>query len=87
MLGIHEVLPGDGRPWIIMEYVPARSLLQLIRDGGALHAVQAAHIGLAVLQALNAAHRMAVLHTQGREHLRTAARPATPPTAATATPQ
>jgi hypothetical protein len=59
---IHDVLTGDDQPWIVMEYVPARSLWQLIKEDGALPAGQVARIGLAVLQALNAARRVGVLH-------------------------
>ena len=59
---IHDVLTGDDQPWIVMEYVPARSLLQLINEDGALPAGRVARIGLRVLQALNAARRMGVLH-------------------------
>jgi hypothetical protein len=59
---IHDALTGDDQPWIVMEYVPARSLLQLIKEDGVLPAEQVARIGLAVLQALNAAHRVGVLH-------------------------
>jgi hypothetical protein len=59
---IYDVLTGDDQPWIIMEYVPARSLLQLIKEDGALPAGEVARIGLAVLHALNAARGAGVLH-------------------------
>lgn len=59
---IHAVLTGDDEPWIVMEYVPSRSLLELIRAEGALPAGRVAGIGLAVLGALGAARRRGVLH-------------------------
>jgi len=45
-----------------MEYVPSRSLLQLIEDAGPLPVGQVARIGLAVLDALDGARRAGVLH-------------------------
>jgi len=59
---IHDVLTGDEQPWIVMEYVPSRSLLQLINSEGVLPAGQVARIGLAVLHALRAARDLSVLH-------------------------
>ena len=59
---IYDVQHGDERPWIVMEYVPARSLLQVIKENGALPADQVAGIGLAVLSALDAAFRVGVVH-------------------------
>jgi len=59
---IHDVLTGDDQPWIVMEYVPSRSLLQLINSDGVLPAGQVARIGLAVLHALDAARDLKVLH-------------------------
>jgi len=59
---IHDVLTGDDQPWIVMEYIPARSLLQLINDDGPLPVGEVARIGLAVLHALNAAHGVGILH-------------------------
>jgi serine/threonine protein kinase len=59
---IYDVQPGDERPWIVMEYVPARSLLQVIRENGPLPPSEVAGIGLAVLSALDAAQRVGVVH-------------------------
>ena len=59
---IYDVQPGDERPWIVMEYVPARSLLQVIKENGPLPAGEVAGIGLAVLSALDAAQRVGVVH-------------------------
>jgi len=59
---IYDVQHGDERPWIVMEYVPARSLLQVIKENGPLPIDQVAGIGLAVLSALDAAFRVGVVH-------------------------
>ncbi|GGN22032.1 putative Ser/Thr protein kinase [Actinoplanes campanulatus] len=51
-----------GRSWIVMEYVPSRSLHQVVRDDGPLAPREAARIGLGMLAALRAAHAAGVLH-------------------------
>src|SRR3954452_11521266 len=58
----YDVQPGDERPWIVMEYVPSRSLLQVIKENGPLPPTEVAGIGLAVLSALDAAQRAGVSH-------------------------
>jgi predicted Ser/Thr protein kinase len=59
---IYDVQSGDDQPWIVMEYVRSRSLLQVIEENGPLPVEQVAGIGLAVLSALDAANRVGVLH-------------------------
>ena len=58
---IYDVVHED-RPWIVMEYVPSRSLLQMIKEDGPLPVVHVALIGLAILSALEAAREAGVLH-------------------------
>ncbi|AEH07920.1 MULTISPECIES: serine/threonine-protein kinase [Protofrankia] len=59
---ILDVVVDDGMPWIIMELVPsARTLADAVRTG-ALPAPEVARIGLAVLDALTAAHHLGVTH-------------------------
>jgi hypothetical protein len=62
VVGIYDVLPGEDEPWIVMEYVPSRSLMQLIKESGPLPVDRVAGIGLALLGALDAAGRVGVLH-------------------------
>src|SRR3954452_2261410 len=57
-----DVIPGDDEPWIVMEYVPSRSLQQVIDESGALPPARVAGIGLAVLDALLAVRRAGLLH-------------------------
>ena len=59
---VYDVAVTDAGPWIVMEYVPSRSLSQLVHDEGPLTPARAARIGLAVLAALRAAHHVGVLH-------------------------
>jgi serine/threonine protein kinase len=58
----YDVQSGDERPWIVMEYIPSRSLQQVIKEHGPLPPKEAAGIGLAVLSALEAADRVGVVH-------------------------
>src|SRR4051812_882062 len=59
---IYDVQSGDEQPWIVMEYVRSRSLMQVIEENGPLPVEEVAGIGLAVLSALDAANRVGVLH-------------------------
>ncbi|MEV4061997.1 serine/threonine-protein kinase [Nonomuraea dietziae] len=59
---VHDVVEEDGRPWIVMELVRAWSLEQAIRQSGPLPVIQAAEIGVRVLDALRHAHAAGILH-------------------------
>ena len=59
---IFDVLQAEGNPWIVMEFVPSRSLHEVVREHGAMAPERAAGIGLEVLAGLCAAHRAGVLH-------------------------
>src|SRR4051794_38426182 len=65
---IYDIVHSDDQPWIVMEYVASRSLHQVINEDGPLSPVEAARIGLAVLDALAAAHRAGVLHRDVKPH-------------------
>ncbi|MEV6607357.1 serine/threonine-protein kinase [Kutzneria sp. NPDC051319] len=53
---------GDGMPWLVMEYVPSRSLSQLLEEQGTLAPQEAARIGMHVASALAAAHAAGIVH-------------------------
>jgi len=53
---------GDKRPWIVMEYLPSRSLADVVAADGPLPPARVAEIGMAMLGALYTAHRNGVLH-------------------------
>ncbi|MFY1675228.1 protein kinase domain-containing protein [Plantactinospora sp. WMMB334] len=59
---VFDVLRTDGDPWIVMEYVPSRSLQDVLASDGPVSSTRAAEIGLGVLGALKAAHRAGVMH-------------------------
>nr|WTA65840.1 protein kinase [Micromonospora sp. NBC_00855] len=59
---LYDVVAVDGSPWIVMEYVPSRTLQDVVDTEGPLEPARAARIGLAVLDALQAAHTAGVLH-------------------------
>lgn len=59
---IHDVIQQNGLPWIIMEYVPGRSLADMIESAGPVPPAQAAEIGLQILDALRAAHAAGIVH-------------------------
>ncbi|MGX7669910.1 protein kinase domain-containing protein [Plantactinospora sp. DSM 117369] len=59
---VFDVLRTDGDPWIVMEYVPSRSLQDTLASDGPVSPTRAAEIGLGVLGALKSAHRAGVMH-------------------------
>lgn len=60
---VHDVVVHEGLPWIVMEYVPdAVDLQAVVRRSGPLPPAEVARIGLAVLDALTAGHRVGILH-------------------------
>ncbi|MET7965165.1 serine/threonine-protein kinase [Micromonospora sp. NPDC005305] len=59
---IFDVLRTDGDPWIVMEYVPSKSLQDAIAEDGPVSAAKAVEIGLGVLGALKAAHKAGIMH-------------------------
>ncbi|GII62570.1 hypothetical protein Skr01_26550 [Sphaerisporangium krabiense] len=59
---VHDVVEEDGRPWIVMELVRAWSLEQAVLQSGPLPVMQAAEIGVRVLDALRHAHAAGILH-------------------------
>lgn len=62
VIAVYDVVEEDGRPWIVMELVRARSLDQVIKQDGVLPWQRAADIGRQMLAALHAAHEAGVLH-------------------------
>lgn len=62
IIGVHDVIEADGRPYIVMELVDGPSLAELISRTGPVDAREAARIGIALLGALRKAHDSGVLH-------------------------
>ncbi|NJP35650.1 serine/threonine-protein kinase [Micromonospora thermarum] len=59
---VYDVVPVGDSPWIVMAYVPSRTLQDVLDDDGPLPPGRTAAIGLDLLAALNAAHTSGVLH-------------------------
>jgi serine/threonine protein kinase len=59
---IYDIAEDDGHPCIVMEFLPFKSLRDLLTDEGPLPPDRAARVGLGVLAALSAAHAQGILH-------------------------
>jgi serine/threonine protein kinase len=59
---VFDVVEEDGRPWLVMEHVSARSLQDIVEEQGPLPPPVVARIGLDVLAALEAAHAEGIVH-------------------------
>jgi serine/threonine protein kinase len=57
-----DVVNEDGRPWIVMELVEARTLAEIIDIAGPLPYPRVAEIGLQLISALKAAHDEGIVH-------------------------
>jgi hypothetical protein len=59
---VYDVVEDGGQPWLIMEYVPSRSLAMVLRDAGTLTPYQVADVGAQAAAGLAAAHAVGVIH-------------------------
>ncbi|MFC7309853.1 protein kinase [Streptomyces monticola] len=59
---LHDIVEHGAQPWIVMELIDGRSLADRIALDGPLSPAAAARIGLALLDALRAAHASGVQH-------------------------
>jgi eukaryotic-like serine/threonine-protein kinase len=59
---VFDIVVTESTPWIVMEYLPSRSLAEIVSQDGPVGPQRAAQIGLAVVSALAAAHNAGVLH-------------------------
>ena len=59
---VYDVVEEDGWPYIVMEFVRASTLAEVIRDESPLPPARVAAIGLDVLGALEAAHAAGIVH-------------------------
>ena len=61
-IAVYDVVEHDGQPWLVMEYLPSRSLAEAIVADGPLDPERVAHIGRQVADALAAAHEAGMVH-------------------------
>jgi len=59
---VFDAVEHEGRPFLIMQYFPSRSLQEVLAEHGTLPAAVVARIGAEVASALAAAHRVGVIH-------------------------
>jgi eukaryotic-like serine/threonine-protein kinase len=59
---VYDVVEEEGKPWLVMELVQARSLQAILEEQGPFPPAVAARIGLDVLDALAAAHEAGIVH-------------------------
>src|SRR4051812_14791972 len=62
VVGVFDIVDEENRPWIVMEFIPSRSLAEVVRADGPLSPRRTAEIGLQLLGGLRAAHEAGVLH-------------------------
>jgi tRNA A-37 threonylcarbamoyl transferase component Bud32 len=62
IVALFDVLSVDDVPWLVMEYLPSKSLSELLALHGRLAPQAAAGIGATVAEALDVAHRAGITH-------------------------
>jgi serine/threonine protein kinase len=62
LIAMYDVVIEDDRPWLVMEYVAARSLEDVFGDDGPISPARVAEIGRQLLDALRAAHEAGIVH-------------------------
>ena len=62
VIRVFDIVEEDGCPWIVMELLPYRSLLDVIEEDGPLTPAEAAHVGLQILAALRVVHAAGIVH-------------------------
>lgn len=62
IVGVFDFVDEGATCWIIMEYVPSRSLAQILADSGPLTPQAAGSIGCQIADALAKSHREGVVH-------------------------
>ncbi|MFT7836875.1 protein kinase [Saccharothrix sp. BKS2] len=61
-ISVHDVVEHGGKPCLVMEYLPSRTLAELVDERGPLPEQLVAGVGWQVASALAAAHAVGVVH-------------------------
>jgi serine/threonine protein kinase len=61
-VSVFDVVDEDDAPWLVMEYVPSRSLAAEMAERGVLQPEEVGRIGAQVAHALVAAHQAGIVH-------------------------
>ncbi|GAA1306608.1 serine/threonine-protein kinase [Pseudonocardia xinjiangensis] len=62
VISMFDVVVHEDRPWLVMEYLPSKSLAQVLGEKGALGPREVADVGRQVADGLAAAHVAGVVH-------------------------
>ncbi|WP_020579403.1 serine/threonine-protein kinase [Actinopolymorpha alba] len=62
VIAIFDVVEDDGHPCLVMEYLPSKSLSEVLAERGRLSPEEVAHIGAQAATALASAHAAGVVH-------------------------
>ncbi|GAA2685227.1 MULTISPECIES: serine/threonine-protein kinase [Actinosynnema] len=62
VIALYDVVEHDDRPWLIMEYLPSKSLAALLSERGRLPADETVRLGIQLAAGLVAAHHAGVVH-------------------------
>ena len=61
-VSVYDVVDHDERTWLVMEYLPSRTLAEIVAAEGALEPQRVAFIGAQVADALDTAHGLGIVH-------------------------
>ncbi|GAA4838930.1 hypothetical protein GCM10023201_30310 [Actinomycetospora corticicola] len=61
-IAVFDVVMHDSMPWIVMEYLPSRSLAAVLAERGPLPPTEVARIGAQIADALSAVHEAGIVH-------------------------
>ncbi|MBP2337395.1 serine/threonine protein kinase [Saccharothrix coeruleofusca] len=62
VISVFDVVEEGDQRWLVMEYLPARSLAEMIREDGPIPAIRAARVGAQIATALSAMHAKGMVH-------------------------
>ena len=62
VIAMYDVALDGGDPWLVMEYLPSRSLAAVLKSSGPLPEAEVRRIGAQLSDALAAAHRVGIVH-------------------------
>ncbi|GAA3854699.1 serine/threonine-protein kinase [Saccharothrix violaceirubra] len=62
VIALYDVVEDEGHPWLVMEYLPAKSLSAVISERGTLPADEVRRIAVQLAEGLAAAHKAGVVH-------------------------
>ncbi|WP_309110584.1 serine/threonine-protein kinase [Saccharothrix sp.] len=62
VIALYDVVEDDNRPWLVMEYLPSRSLAAILAERGTMPPDEVRRVGAQLAAGLAAAHASGVVH-------------------------